>query len=183
MPENIAKNTAYSDAVPPFATDQSRWPIDKVILSDFKASGKSSLTSENATVQSINGWLSVYALVKVMRDSGATDVTRATVKQAFDQAKDIPMFNLMPPWTPSKQSTNAIFKGILDKLKEVELTEEELKQLDENQEMLELARAAILGRMNGKAAGGPPGGRRSMRENPTRSVDARQKGEPNPAGQ
>jgi hypothetical protein len=22
------------------------------------------------------------------------------------------MFNLMPPWTPSKQSTNAIFKGI-----------------------------------------------------------------------
>ncbi len=34
------------------------------------------------------------------------------MKQAFDQAQNVPMFDLMPPWTPSKQSTNAIFKGI-----------------------------------------------------------------------
>ena len=47
-----------------------------------------------------------------MRDANATDITRATVKQALDQAKNIPMFDLIPPWTPSKQSTNAIFKGI-----------------------------------------------------------------------
>jgi len=111
LSEQLQGNTAFEDAVPPLATDISRWPIYNVVLADFKASGKSNLTRENATVQSVNGWLSVYALIKVMRDSGA-DVTRANVKQAFDQAQNIPMFNLTPPWTPSKQSTNAIFKGI-----------------------------------------------------------------------
>ena len=34
------------------------------------------------------------------------------MNQAFEKAKDIPMFDLTPPWTPSKQSTNAVFKGI-----------------------------------------------------------------------
>jgi hypothetical protein len=56
--------------------------------------------------------LAVYTLVKVMRDAKPTDINRATVKAAFDAAKDIPMFDLMPPWSPSKQSTNAIFKGM-----------------------------------------------------------------------
>ena len=64
------------------------------------------------TAQATNGWLSVYALIKVMRDAKATGITRATVKAAFDSAKDIPMFDLVPPWTPSKQAANAIFKGI-----------------------------------------------------------------------
>jgi len=108
----IADNTAYSDAVPPFATDLIRWPIYNVVLSDFAASGKPNLTQSTGTAQAVNGWLSVYALIKVMRDSGATDVTRQTVKQAFDSAANVPMFDLMPPWTPSKQSTNAIFHGI-----------------------------------------------------------------------
>jgi ABC-type branched-subunit amino acid transport system substrate-binding protein len=112
LPEEIANNTAYSDAVPPVATNLTRWPIYNVVLDDFKESGKPALTSENVTAQSINGWLGVYALIKVMRDSGATDITRASVKQAFDQAQNVPVFNLMPPWTPSKQSANAIFKGI-----------------------------------------------------------------------
>jgi branched-chain amino acid transport system substrate-binding protein len=112
LSETIANNSAFSDAVPPVATNLSRWPIYNVVLDDFKKSGKPALTSENVTAQSINGWLSVYALIKVMRDSGATDITRAAVKQAFDQAQNVPMFNLVPPWTPSKQSTNPIFMGI-----------------------------------------------------------------------
>lgn len=113
MPENIAKNFAFSDAVPPFNNSTpSRWPILDVMAQDFKASGKSNLEGDALTVQPTSGWLAVYALVKTLRDAKATDVTRATVKQAVDAAKDIPMFDLMPPWTPSKQSTNAIFKGI-----------------------------------------------------------------------
>ncbi len=98
--------------MPPVGTDISQWPVYNVMLDDFKAANKSNLTRDNVTVESIESWLSVYAFVKVMRDSGATDITRATVKQAFDQAKDVPMFGLIPAWTPSKQSTNAIFKGI-----------------------------------------------------------------------
>ena len=112
LSEQLQKNMAFEDAEPPFATDLSRWPVYNVILDDFKASGKSNLTRDNATVQSVVGWLSVYSLIKVMRDSGATDITRASVKQAFDQATNVPMFNVIPPWTPAKQSTNAIFKGI-----------------------------------------------------------------------
>jgi ABC-type branched-subunit amino acid transport system substrate-binding protein len=112
LPGGVAANMAFTDAVPPVAANSSRWPIFNVILDDFKASGKTNLTRDNATAQSINGWLSVYALAKVMRDAHATDITRATVKQAFDQASNVPMFDLIPPWTPSKQSSNAIFKGI-----------------------------------------------------------------------
>jgi ABC-type branched-subunit amino acid transport system substrate-binding protein len=112
LPETISSNTAYSDAVPPVATDLSRWPIYNVVLDDFKVSGKPSLTQNTATSQAVYGWLSVYSLIKVLRDSGATDITRAAVKQAFDSASNVPMFDLMPTWTPSKQSTNAIFHGI-----------------------------------------------------------------------
>jgi hypothetical protein len=82
------------------------------MLDDFKTANKPSLTRDNVTAESIESWLSVYAFIKVMRDSGATGITRASVKQAFDQAKDVPMFGLIPAWTPSKQSTNSIFKGI-----------------------------------------------------------------------
>jgi ABC-type branched-subunit amino acid transport system substrate-binding protein len=112
LPDTIAANMAFNDAVPPLATDLSRWPIYNVVLADFAASGKSSLTQDNSTVQSVNGWMSVYALAKVMRDSTATEVTRASVLQAFNAATNVPMFDVVPPWTPSKQSTNQIFKGI-----------------------------------------------------------------------
>ena len=112
LPETISSNTAYSDAVPPVATDLSRWPIYNVVLDDFEVSGEPNLTQETATSQAVYGWLSVYSLIKVLRDSGATDITRAAVKQAFDAASNVPMFDLMPAWTPSKQSTNAIFHGI-----------------------------------------------------------------------
>jgi ABC-type branched-subunit amino acid transport system substrate-binding protein len=112
LPEEIAKNTAYSDGVPPVATDLANWPIYNVVLDDFAASDKPELTSDKVTVQAVNGWLSVYVLAKVMRDAKPTEITRDTVKQAFDKAKDVPMFDLTPPWTPSKQSTNSIFKGI-----------------------------------------------------------------------
>lgn len=112
LPEQIAANSAYSDAVPPLATDLSRWPIYDVVLADFAASGKPNLTQEAGTVQSVNGWLAVYALTKVMRDSGAAEITRESVLEAFNTATDVPMFDLMPPWTPSAQSDNDIFKGI-----------------------------------------------------------------------
>jgi ABC-type branched-subunit amino acid transport system substrate-binding protein len=112
IPEQIATNAAYGDAIPPAATDRSRWPIFDVVLDDFKASGKSSLELDNLTSLATQGWLAVYSLVKVMRDWGATEITRATVKQAFDKASSVPMFDLIAPWTPSKQSTNAIFTGI-----------------------------------------------------------------------
>ncbi|MCU1452046.1 MAG: hypothetical protein JWN46_192 [Acidimicrobiales bacterium] len=112
LPDTTSANMAFSDAVPPASADPTKWPIFNVILDDFNASGKANLAGDAATAQATNGWLSVYALIKVMRDAKATSVTRATVKQAFDKAKDVPMFGLLPPWTPSKQSTNAIFKGI-----------------------------------------------------------------------
>jgi ABC-type branched-subunit amino acid transport system substrate-binding protein len=112
LPATISKNMAFTDAVPPVVANSPRWPIFNVIIDDFKASGKANLAADSITAEATNGWLSVYALVKVMRDSKTTDITRATVKKAFDQATNVPMFNLLPPWTPSKQSTNPVFKGI-----------------------------------------------------------------------
>jgi ABC-type branched-subunit amino acid transport system substrate-binding protein len=112
LPTGIQSNMAFTDAVPPVVANSPRWPIFNVMLDDFKAAGKTNLTKGSVTAQATNGWLAVYTLVKVMRDAKPTDINRATVKAAFDAAKDIPMFDLMPPWTPSKQSTNAIFKGM-----------------------------------------------------------------------
>ena len=76
MPENIAKNFAFTDAVPPFVnTTPSKWPIQNVMIDDFKASGKSNLEQDSLTVQATNGWLAVYTLIKVIRDAKATTIT------------------------------------------------------------------------------------------------------------
>jgi ABC-type branched-subunit amino acid transport system substrate-binding protein len=112
LPDSISKNMAFTDAVPPAVANSPRWPIFNVIIDDFKPSGKADLAADSITAEATNGWLSVYSLIKVMRDAKATVITRATVQKAFDQAKNIPMFGLVPPWTPSKQSTNSVFKGI-----------------------------------------------------------------------
>jgi ABC-type branched-subunit amino acid transport system substrate-binding protein len=112
LPDTISKNMAFTDAVPPVVADSPRWPVFNVIIDDFKASGKADLAAGSITAQATNGWLSVYALVKVMRGAKPTTITRAGVKKAFDQAKNIPMFKLIPAWTPSQQSTNPVFKGI-----------------------------------------------------------------------
>jgi ABC-type branched-subunit amino acid transport system substrate-binding protein len=112
IPDSISKNMAFTDAVPPAVANSPTWPIFNVIISDFAKANKPDLQEGSITAQATNGWLSVYSLIKVMRDAKATDITRATVKAAFDAATNIPMFDLIPPWTPSKQSTNAIFKGI-----------------------------------------------------------------------
>ena len=84
------------------------------MVDDFKASGKSNLERDSLTVQPTNGWLAVYALIKVMRDAKATDITRATVKAAFDKAKDIPMFDLTPPWTPVEAVDQRGLQGHLE---------------------------------------------------------------------
>lgn len=112
VPEQIAKAMAFSDSLPPITGDPERWPIMDVIAADLEASGKPNLKREATNNQALHGWLSVYTLAKVMREAEATEITRATVKDAFDKATDIDMFDLMDPWTPSKQSSNAIFKGI-----------------------------------------------------------------------
>jgi ABC-type branched-subunit amino acid transport system substrate-binding protein len=112
IPDNISGKMAFSDAVPPAVPGSPTWPIYDTILGDFAKSGKPNLLPGAETAQATNGWLSVYALIKVMRDAKATEITRATVKAAFDAATNVPMFDLTPPWTPSKQSTSAIFTGI-----------------------------------------------------------------------
>jgi len=114
MPGHVGPNMAFGDAVPPVGMGIARWPILQVIADDIhmKVVNNRNLERGALTAQVTSGWLSVYALVKVLRDARPTAITRATVKQAFDQASNIPMFNLTPPWTPSKQSTNPIFKGI-----------------------------------------------------------------------
>jgi hypothetical protein len=75
-------------------------------------------------------------------------------------------------------------KALAGRLEEMKLTEEELRDLEENAGRLEAVRAEMLERLNGQAGGGPPGQRRPAADDgPTRSHDARQRAEQDPKGQ
>ena len=55
MPENIAKNFAFTDAVPPFVNSTpAKWPIQEVMVEDFKASGKANLERDSLNVEPVS---------------------------------------------------------------------------------------------------------------------------------
>ena len=112
LPEEIAANMAFTDAVPPVRAGSEEFPIFDVIIDDFSGSDSPELEEGAITAQATNAWLSIYSLVAVMRDAEATEITRETVRAAFEAATDVEMFGLVPPWTPSQQSENPIFTGI-----------------------------------------------------------------------
>jgi branched-chain amino acid transport system substrate-binding protein len=124
MDEEVAGNMAFTDATPPMATDRTRFPGLDLIAADFEGRDEDSLAEENVNSQAIQGWLAVYSFLAVMRESGATEITRASIVEAMNAAQNVPMLGLVPDWTPSRNvaadfadcGSCALFTGVSNSL-------------------------------------------------------------------
>lgn len=101
---DFGKQLVFNAEVPP-ATLADQFPAMKQIVADLSASGEEELQPENLVSSSIRSWMAVYAFVTVMSGTDVDNITRESVMAAFTAATDIPMLDVMPPWTPNKPST------------------------------------------------------------------------------
>jgi Periplasmic binding protein len=100
---DFAKNIILNTAFPPAKASQQRWPILADVINDLKGGG---FTVETLKTSSIRSWLSVYALVTIVEKFGTPDtISKEAITAALKAAKDVDMFNIIPPWTPSFSAT------------------------------------------------------------------------------
>jgi branched-chain amino acid transport system substrate-binding protein len=99
---DFAKQIYVNTAFPSPTASQTRWPILATILKDLGASGEKSMEPDNMKTSAIRSWMSVYALTTIMEKFGKPDdISRQSVMAAVKAAKDVDMFGLIPPWTPT----------------------------------------------------------------------------------
>jgi branched-chain amino acid transport system substrate-binding protein len=96
---DFSKQMYLNTAFPPATASQDKWPILADILNDVKGSG---LTVNTIKTSVIRSWMATYALVNIVEKFGKPDdISKEAVMAAVKAAKDIDMFGLVPPWTPS----------------------------------------------------------------------------------
>jgi branched-chain amino acid transport system substrate-binding protein len=99
---DFAKQIYLNAGYPSPTADQSRWPILGTIIKDLSASGKPEMQAQNMKLPAIRSWLAVYALTAIVSKFGKPDdVSRQAVMAAVKAAKNVDMFGLVPPWTPT----------------------------------------------------------------------------------
>jgi ABC-type branched-subunit amino acid transport system substrate-binding protein len=95
----FARQIYLNSAFPPANASQDRWPILADIIEDLAATGQTATTIKTT---SIRAWLATYALVTVVEKFGhPDDISSSAVMAAIKAAKDVDMFGLIPPWTPT----------------------------------------------------------------------------------
>jgi ABC-type branched-subunit amino acid transport system substrate-binding protein len=100
------ENIIFNSALPPANASQERWPILGAIIDDLGEPADKILPPE------IRSWLSVYALKTIVEQYGTPDdISSAAITKAMKAAKDVDMFGLVPPWTPSF-SASPSFKAV-----------------------------------------------------------------------
>ena len=99
---DFAKQIYLNAEIPPITADQKSWPILKEAIADLSASGAPELQPDRVKSSTFASWIATYAFVKIVQDFGTPDtITREAVSAAVQKAKDVDMFGLIPPWTPS----------------------------------------------------------------------------------
>lgn len=102
---DFANQMYFNGEVPPVTADQKRWPILADAIADLQASGDPKLQRDQIKSSPLRSWLAVYSFVKVIQDFGKPDdVSRQAISAAFNAAKDVDHFGLIPPWTPSRSA-------------------------------------------------------------------------------
>lgn len=101
---DFADNFVFNSLVPAATSDPEPYPLLSVAVSELAASGEKFLQPDTMTESSLMSWVYLYALVKMTRDAGLTDITRETLTEMLNSATDVDMGNLTPPWTPNLES-------------------------------------------------------------------------------
>jgi ABC-type branched-subunit amino acid transport system substrate-binding protein len=96
---DFAKQMDFIWSFPPATTDL---PVYKALRADLAASGEEALQPDNLKASPMRSWIGLYALLKMMRDSGMKQFTREGITTMLKQAKDVPMLNIFggENWTP-----------------------------------------------------------------------------------
>jgi branched-chain amino acid transport system substrate-binding protein len=110
----FATNTSYAWWVPGI-DDTANFPGLAEPLAALTTYMKGA-TVNTLTSVSLSSWLTVHAFAEVMKTQTTDPPTAATVLAAFQAAKNIPMNDIIKPWTPadyqSAGSFNSIFSNV-----------------------------------------------------------------------
>lgn len=78
-------------------------PVYDAMRADLAASGEEELQPENLSATALRSWIGLYGLLKIIRDAGTTDFSRASISALLNNAKDVPMLGIFGDenWTPA----------------------------------------------------------------------------------
>jgi ABC-type branched-subunit amino acid transport system substrate-binding protein len=98
---DFAKQMVFLSPFPPATNDV---PVYAALRADLAASGERALQPENLKTSPMRSWIGLYALLKMIRDTGTTDFTREGITTMLQQAKDVPMLGIYGDqnWTPNE---------------------------------------------------------------------------------
>jgi ABC-type branched-subunit amino acid transport system substrate-binding protein len=95
----LANQMYLNTAFPPATASQDKWPILADVINDLKGGG---FTAGSIKTAPIRSWLATYALVTIVEKFGKPDdISKEAITAAVKAAKDVDMFGLVPPWTPT----------------------------------------------------------------------------------
>jgi ABC-type branched-subunit amino acid transport system substrate-binding protein len=110
---DFAKQIVFNGDMPPATASVETWPILKDVIHDLEASGDPDNQLDAIKNGAIRSWAGVYSLVRAVEDHGnPDDISREGITAAFEAVKDLDMFGLVPPWTPSAGSGEGLFGSI-----------------------------------------------------------------------
>jgi ABC-type branched-subunit amino acid transport system substrate-binding protein len=108
---DLADQLVFNGELPPATVDPEPYPLLAVAVRELADSGEEVLQPDAVTNASLKSWVYMYALIRVIRDAGVTDVTPATVTQALQAATEVDMGGLTPAWTPNATS-DGVFRRV-----------------------------------------------------------------------
>jgi|GEM_PF-1554634 len=101
-----------NDDIPP-VTNVADYPIYADVIKDLSASGDPQLQADTLRSQPVRSWIAVYLLKEIVEKFGTPDViSRDAITAAIKKAKDVNVFGLIPPWTPSDTSKIPSFAAV-----------------------------------------------------------------------
>ena len=98
----FAKHMLFNAELPPVTASQKRWPILKQAIADLSASGEPQLQKDKIKSSPFRSWVAVYHFVTLMGQNNPDNITRQSVIDALNAAKNVDTFGLIPPWTPNQ---------------------------------------------------------------------------------
>jgi ABC-type branched-subunit amino acid transport system substrate-binding protein len=78
-------------------------PVYEALRDDLSAAGEESLRPERLQATAMRSWIGLYALLRMIRDTGMTEFTREGLSTMLDEAAEVPMLGIFggEDWTPS----------------------------------------------------------------------------------
>jgi ABC-type branched-subunit amino acid transport system substrate-binding protein len=96
---DIAEQMVFLSSFAPATVDLT---VYEALRADLAASGEEALQAGQLKITAMRSWIGLYALLRMIRDSGLTDFSRESITSMLQQATDVPMLDMFggEDWTP-----------------------------------------------------------------------------------